>query len=338
MDTDTHADIDLDHVPLGRTGLQVSEIAFGTWRFGRENAAGSLEIDEARAGELLDAYAARGGRFVDTADVYGGGDSERWIGDWLAERDREDYVLASKVYWPTREDDPNGRGLGRKHLRRQVDRILERLGTDYLDVLYVHRWDDDTPAREFLRTLNGFVDDGRVNYLGASTLYPNAWKVAKANELARREGYEPFTVTQPRYNLVDREIEANYLDMVRDYELGLCPWSPLAQGFLTGKYERDADLPGDSTASEADRWRDHYLTDANFDVVDAVRAVADEVDATPAQVAIAWQLHHADVTAPIVGARTVDQLDENLAAATVDLSDDQFRRLDEAKSHPLADI
>jgi len=334
MDTDT----DLDFVRLGRTGLQVSELALGTWRFGRQTVQGSLEIDEPRAHELLDAYAGRGGRFVDTADMYGDGDSERWIGDWLSERDREDYVIASKIYWPTREDDPNGRGLNRKHLRRQIDLILDRLGTDYLDLLYIHRWDDDTPAREFMRTLNGFVEDGDVNYLGASTLYPNAWKVAKANELARREGYEPFAVTQPRYNLVDREIEANYLDMVRDYELGVCPWSPLAQGFLTGKYERDADLPGDSTASESDRWRDHYLTAENFDVLDVVREVADEVDATPAQVAIAWQLHDADVTAPLVGARTVDQLDENLDAATVDLSDEQFERLSESKPHPLADI
>jgi len=328
----------LENVPLGRTGLKVSEIAFGTWRFGRETESSTVEIDEGRAYELLDAYEQRGGRFIDTADVYGGGKSEAWIGNWLEDRDREDYVIASKIYWPTREDDPNGRGLNRKHLRRQIDAILDRLGTDYVDLLYCHRFDDDTPIEEFLRTLNGFVEGGTVLYLGASTLYPNAWKVAKANEIADREGYEPFTVSQPRYNLVNREIESNYVDMCRDYDVGIVPWSPLAQGFLTGKYERDGDLPEDSTASESERWRENYLTDENFDVLDEVRAVADEVGATPAQVATAWLAHHDQVTAPIVGARTVDQLEENLDAAEVTLSDDQFERLAEAKSHPLEDI
>ncbi|MFB6154786.1 MAG: aldo/keto reductase, partial [Haloferacaceae archaeon] len=219
---------------LGRTGLKVSEVAFGTWRFGRENDRGEIEVGRERAHELLDAFAAAGGNFVDTADMYGEGRAETYIGEWLAERDREDFVIASKIYWPTR-DDPNGRGLNRKHLRRNVDRILDRLGTDYVDLLYTHRWDDDTPAEEFVRTLDEFVRDGKVHYLGTSTFEPNAWKVVKANEIARREGYEPFKLAQPRFNLVNREIEGNYLDMCRDYDLGIVPWSPLAGGFLTGK-------------------------------------------------------------------------------------------------------
>ena len=330
--------MDLDYVPLGRTGLRVSELAFGTWRFGRETPEGTTEIGQGRAYDLLDAYEAHGGRFIDTADVYGGGKSERWIGNWLDERDREDFVIASKVYWPTRDDDPNGRGLNRKHLRRQIDRIVERLDTDYVDVLYTHRFDDDTPVEEFVRTLNEFVEAGKVNYLGTSTHVPNAWKVAKANEIARRKGYEPFKLAQPRYNLIDREIEGPYLDMCREYDVGTIPWSPLAQGFLTGKYERDADLPEDSTASEGDRWQDHYLTAENFDVLDVVREVADEVGATPAQVAIAYLSHHDAVTAPIIGARTTEQLEENIGAAAVSLSDDQFRRLSAAKGGPFDDI
>ncbi|WP_135821628.1 aldo/keto reductase [Halostella litorea] len=330
--------MELDYVPLGSTGTRVSELAFGTWRFGRETPSGAIEIGEERAYELLNAYAARGGRFIDTADVYGDGKSERWIGNWMADRDREDFVIASKVYWPTREGDPNGGGLGRKHLRRQIDRILERLDTDYVDLLYTHRFDDDTLVEEFMRTLNGFVEDGKVNYLGTSTLEPNAWKVAKANEIARRKGYEPFKVAQPRYNLIDRETEGSYLDMCRDYGIGVVPWSPLAQGFLTGKYERDADLPEDSTASDGDRWRDHYLTAEHFDALDVVRTVADEVGATPAQVSIAYLTHHDAVTAPIVGARTREQLEENLGAAAVSLSDDQFRRLAAAKEGPFADV
>ena len=328
----------LDTVSLGRTGLQVSELSFGTWRFGRETPKGNLEIDEATAHDLLDTYADHGGRFIDTADVYGGGTSEDWIGDWLADRDREDFVVASKIYWPTREDDPNGRGLSRKHLRRQIDSMLDRLGTDYLDLLYIHRWDDATPARELMRTLDGFVQDGRVNYLGASTLAPNAWKLARANDIADRYGWEPFTVTQPRYNLVNREIEGEYLDFCRENDVGVVPWSPLAQGFLTGKYERDADLPEDATASDSDGWEDRYLTAENFDALDVVETVAGEVDASPAQVALAYQLHHPDITAPILGARTVDQLEENLGAATVELTDDQFERLEASKAGPFDDL
>jgi aryl-alcohol dehydrogenase-like predicted oxidoreductase len=326
--------MDLDTVSLGRTGLEVSEIAFGTWRFGRRTAADNLEIDRETALDLLDTYEAAGGRFIDTADVYGGGKSETWIGDWLEERDRESFVVASKIFWRTREGDPNGKGLNRKHLRRQIDLILDRLGTDYLDVLYIHRWDNDTPAREFMRTLDGFVREGKVNYLGASTLRPNAWKLARANAVADRYGWEPFTVTQPRYSLVDREIEGEYLEFCRERGLGIVPWSPLGQGFLTGKYERGADLPDESTASDTDGWADRYLTPENFDALDVLRAVGEEVGASPAQVALAYQIAHPDVTAPIVGARTVEQLEENLGAATVDLDGDQFERLEAAKPGP----
>ncbi|WP_134671228.1 aldo/keto reductase [Halorussus marinus] len=320
----------LDTVSLGRTGTKVSELAFGTWRFGRENDEGDVEIGKERAHELLDAYAAAGGNFIDTADMYGDGRSEEYIGDWLADRDREEFVIASKIYWPTRED-PNGWGLSRKHLRNSIEGILDRLGTDYVDLLYVHRWDDDTPVEEFMRTLDGFVRDGKVNYLGASTLEPNAWKVAKANEIADRRGYEPFKLAQPRYNLANREIEGNYLEMCTDYDIGVVPWSPLAGGFLTGKYERDAEPPEGTRGATDQQFRESYLTPENFDALEAAEAIADAVDATPAQVSLAWLVHHGRVTAPIVGARTVDQLEENLAAAEIDLTADQFDRLANAK-------
>lgn len=285
-----------------------------------------------RAHELLDAYAAAGGNFIDTADMYGDGASETYIGEWLGERDREEFVVASKVFWPTRED-ANGRGLNRKHLRRQIDRILDRLGTDYVDLLYIHRWDDETPVEEFMRTLDGFVRDGKVNYLGTSTLEPNAWKVVKANELADKRGYEPFKVAQPRYNAVNREIEGNYLDMCADYDIGIVPWSPLAGGFLTGKYARDERPPADSRAANDQRFADSYLTPANFDALEQVEEVAEAVGASPAQVSLAWLMHHPQVTAPIVGARTVDQLGENVVAADIDLTPDQFERISVAKRH-----
>jgi aryl-alcohol dehydrogenase-like predicted oxidoreductase len=320
----------LDSVLLGRTGLQVSEIAFGTWRFGRENDDGDIEVGRERAHQLLDAYADAGGRFIDTADMYGNGRAEQYIGEWLADRDREEFVIASKSYWPTRED-PNGSGLNRKHLRNNIDEILDRLGTDYVDVLYTHRWDDDTPAREFMRTLDGFVRDGKVHYLGTSTFEPNAWKVAKANEIARQEGYEPFTVAQPRFNAVNREVEGNYLDMCRDYGVDLVPWSPLAGGFLTGKYTRGEEPPEGTRGATDQQFVDSYLTEENFDALEEVEAVAADVGASPVEVALAWLVNHDQVAAPIVGARTPEQLEENLAAADLELTDEQFERIADAK-------
>ena len=319
----------MDAVYLGSTGLQVSEIAFGTWRFGREDATGTTEVGKQRAFELLDAYAEGGGRFIDTADMYGDGLAETWIGEWFETRewDRESFVVASKVYWPTR-GDPNGDGLGRKHLRRSVDAILERLGTDYVDLLYTHRWDDETPVEEFMRTLDGFVADGRVHYLGTSTFEPNAWKVARANEIARQHGYEPFTVAQPRYNLVDREIVGNYLEMSREYGIGICPWSPLAGGFLTGKYDRESGVPEGSRAARSDDFGDRYFTEANFRALDVLLEVANELDAAPAAVALAWLREQG--TVPIVGARTPGQLETNLGAVGVSLTESQYERLSEA--------
>ncbi|MFC7068610.1 aldo/keto reductase [Halobaculum lipolyticum] len=332
------ADVDLDFVQLGSTGIRTSELQFGTWRFGKETEEGNVEIGEKRAHELLDAYAEAGGRYIDTADVYGGGESERWIGDWLADRDRERYTIASKIYWQIREGDPNSRGTNRKNIRHRIDALLDRLGTDYVDVLYIHRWDDDTSARELMKTLNGLVEDGKVHYLGASTLRPDAWKIARANQIARDEGWEPFSVLQPRYNLVDREVEGDYLEMARHEGLAVCPWSPLGQGFLTGKYSREEGLTGESRAAESGRFADAYLTDENFDVHEELEAVADEVGATVAQTALAWLIHRDGVTAPIVGARTVEQLTENVAAATIDLSDEQVDRLTEAKGGPYAGL
>ncbi|GGL66958.1 aldo/keto reductase [Halocalculus aciditolerans] len=329
---------ELGFVSLGDTGLQTSELQLGTWRFGKETEEGNVEIGEERAYELLDAYEAAGGRYIDTADVYGGGQSEEWIGDWLADRDRERYTIASKVYWQIRENDPNSRGTNRKNIRHRIDALLERLDTDYVDVLYIHRWDDETPTREMMKTLNRLVEDGKVHYLGASTLRPNAWKVARANQLARDEGWEPFTVLQPRYNLVDREVEGDYLEMARDEGLGVCPWSPLGQGFLTGKYTREDGLTGESRAAESSRFADSYLTEENFDVHDVLDEVAADVDASPAQVALAWLMHRDGVSAPIVGARTVEQLEENLDAAAVDLTDEQVDRLTEAKGGPYAGL
>ena len=219
-----------------------------------------------------------------------------------------------------------------------MEASLDRLDTDYLDVLYLHRWDETTPTRETMKTLNALVEEGKVHYLGASTYRPDAWRIAKANAVARAEGWEPFTVLQPRYNLVDREIEGEYLEMARHEGLAVCPWSPLGQGFLTGKYDREDGLTGESRAAESSSFEASYLTPENFDAHDVLDEVAEAVGASPAQVALAWQLHRDGVTAPIVGARTVEQLEENVGAANVELSDEQVERLTEAKGGPYSEL
>ena len=328
----------LDYRRLGSTGTKVSELCFGTWRFGRE-AGGTVETSKRDAHRLLDAFVEAGGNFIDTANVYGdpNGRSESWIGDWLADRDRADYVLASKVYFGFDPDNPNGSGLSRTHIRNQIEGTLDRLGTDYLDLYYIHRWDDETPIEETLATLDRLVEEGKVNYLGASTMA--AWKLTKALWTSDVHDWERFEVTQPLFHAGYYEDVKEYLDVCGDQELAVCPYSPLAGGFLTGKYERaDPDdpeqvvAPDGSRASLDDRFSDYYLSARGWEVLDAVRAVADELDATPAQVALRWLMEYPDATVvPITGARTVDQLDENLAAADVDLSQSQWDRIFEAR-------
>ncbi|SFR45502.1 aldo/keto reductase [Halogeometricum limi] len=328
----------LDYRRLGSTGTKVSELCFGTWRFGRESS-GVLETSKKEAHDLLDAFDAHGGNFIDTANVYGNpnGRSEAWIGDWLAEKDREDYVVASKVYFGFDEDNPNGSGLSRTHIRNQIEGTLDRLDTDYLDLYYIHRWDEETPIEETLKTLNGLVEEGKVNYLGASTMA--AWQLTKALWKSDVEGLERFEVTQPLFHAGYYEDVKDYLDVCGDQGLAVCPYSPLAGGFLTGKYERaDPDdpekvvAPDGSRGSFDERFDRFYLSERGWEVLDAVRTVADEVDASPAQVALRWLMDYRDATVvPIVGARTREQLDENVGAADVDLSDDQYDRIMDAR-------
>ncbi|ELZ76637.1 putative oxidoreductase [Haloferax gibbonsii ATCC 33959] len=328
----------LDYRRLGSTGTRVSELCFGTWRFGRKSS-GVLETDEEEAHELLDAFEERGGNFIDTANVYGNpnGTSEEYIGNWLAERDREDYVLASKVYFPFDEDNPNGRGLSRTHIRNQIEGTLDRLDTDYLDLYYIHRWDEETPIEETLRALNGLVEEGKVNYLGASTMA--SWQLTKALWKSDVHDYARFDVTQPLFHAGYYEDVKDYLDVCGDQDVAVCPYSPLAGGFLTGKYERaDSDDPTEYVAPDGargsfdERFDRFYVSERGWKVLDEIRAVADEVDASPAQVALRWLMDYPEATVvPIVGARTTEQLDENVGAADVDISTDQWERIMNAR-------
>ncbi|SMO68746.1 aldo/keto reductase [Halorubrum cibi] len=328
----------MDYRRLGSTGTRVSELCFGTWRFGRRTG-GVLETDEEQAHDLLDAFADRGGNFIDTANVYGdpNGTGEEYVGNWLAERDRERYVLASKVYFGFDDANPNGSGLSRTHVRNQIEGTLDRLGTDYLDLYYIHRWDEETPIEETLSALDGLVESGKVNYLGASTMA--AWQLTKALWKSDVNDYERFEVTQPLFHAGYYEDVEEYLSVVADQDLAVCPYSPLAGGFLTGKYERaDPDdpksvrAPDGSRGSFDERFERFYLSERGWKVLEEVRAVADEVDATPAQVALRWLMDQEEFTCvPIVGARTVDQLEENLGAAEVSITRDQHGRITDAR-------
>lgn len=311
----------MEYTKLGSTGVEVSRLCFGTWRFGMESD-GEVETTRDEAHELLDRFAEHGGNFIDTANGYGGGDSERWIGEWLDEQDREDYVVASKVYWS--QESRFSENLGRKNIRAEIDGTLDRLDTDYIDVYYIHRFDDETPIRETLRTLSRLVEEGKVNYLAASSMA--AWKLTKALWTSDVEGLERFEVTQPRFNAADRPHD--YLDVCADQGLAVCPYSPLDGGVLTGKYATD-EVDDESRAALND-WEMEF-SDRQVRVLEAIQEVADECDASPAQVSLRWLMDQRDVTCiPIFGARTLDQMDENVGAVDVSLSAEQYDRIDDA--------
>jgi aryl-alcohol dehydrogenase-like predicted oxidoreductase len=330
----------MEYRRLGTTGLEVSSLCLGTWRFNKESD-GVVETDREAAHELLDAFEERGGNFIDTANGYGGGESEEWIGEWLADRDREDFVVASKCYWSTVSRFQEN--LSRKNVRAEVEGSLDRLGTDYLDILYLHRFDDETPIERTLRTLDDLVSEGKVNYVGISTC--DAWKLTKGLWQSDVNNYEAFTVTQPLFHAAYYEDVAQYLDVCADQDLAVCPYSPLAGGFLTGKYERvgdgtyELDVPEGTRAELDEMFTDWYVSERGWHVLDEVRAVAEEVDASPTQVALRWLMDQPEFTCvPIVGARTVGQLDENLGAVDVSISGEQFDRIFEARYDETGDL
>lgn len=314
----------MEYRRLGSTGLTVSPLCLGTWRFGKESN-GTLETDRETAHDLLDAAWDHGINFVDTANSYGGGQSEQWIGEWLADHDREEFVIASKVWWRTRGVPRTS--LSRKSIRSEIQGTLDRLGTDYLDVYYIHRFDDETPIRETLRTLDDLVREGTVHHLAASA--GAAWKLTKALWQSDVEDLERFEITQPRFNAAYRDEVVDYLDVCADHDLAVCPYSPLEGGFLTGKYERDGDPPEGSRGELYD-WNERF-DERQWRVLDAVRTVAEEAGATPAQVALRWCIDRDRFTCvPIVGARSVDQLAENAGAMDLSLTDEALDRITNA--------
>jgi aryl-alcohol dehydrogenase (NADP+) len=322
----------MDYVSLGRSGLKVSRICLGMMTYGDPGwRSWILPEDEGRP--FVRRALEAGINFFDTADMYSLGVSEEITGRALRDFARRDeVVIATKAFYPMGEG-PNARGLSRKHLMASIDASLRRLGTDYVDLYQIHRWDPGTPIEETLSALHDIVKAGKARYLGASSMA--AWQFAKALFLADRHGWTRFVSMQNHYNLVYREEEREMLPLCRDAGIGVIPWSPLARGFLAGN--RRAEDKGETARAKVDDFAHRlYYADSDFRIVDRVVAVAGARGARPAQVALAWLLRQPGVTAPIVGASKMYQLDDALAALDIELSDDEARRLEELyEPHPV---
>ncbi|MET7683188.1 aldo/keto reductase [Streptomyces sp. NPDC005423] len=318
---------------LGRSGLRVSPLSLGAATFGTESGWGA-EQSEAR--KLFDLYVERGGNFVDTANTYSNGSSERLLGEFTR-TNRDSLVLATKYTTLRRPGDPNSGGAHRKSLFTSVEASLRQLNTDYIDLLYLHVWDFTTPVEEILRGLDDLVRQGKVLYVAMSNA--PAWQVSRMQAIADLRGWSPLVALEIEYNLVQRGGERDLIPMAREMGLGVVPYSPLAGGVLTGKYGRD-DLTATTTAP-GDGTRRSFnvalgtVTERNLDIADTVKEVATELGRTPAQVGLAWTLRNPDVTAPIIGARTLEQLEDNLGALEVDFTAAQLARLDEASAIEL---
>ena len=316
---------------LGRSGLRVSPLSLGTMTFGSEWGWGA---DEVEARRMFDAYVDRGGNFVDTANQYTQGTSERFVGDFAKGR-RDRLVIATKYTMAVAPGDPNSGGNHRKSMVRSVERSLEHLQTDYIDLLYLHVWDGLTPVEEILRGLDDLVRAGKVLYVGISDT--PAWQVARMQTIADLRGWSPLVALQIEYSLIERTVEQDLVPMARELGLGVLPWSPLGSGVLTGKYSH-ADLAAGEGVPDPTGTRRNVaaaagsLTERSLAIADVVGEVAEETGHSRAQVALAWTLLEPAVTSTILGARTLDQLEDNLGALDVALTAEQRARLDQASA------
>ncbi|WP_375426372.1 aldo/keto reductase [uncultured Friedmanniella sp.] len=324
----------MDYRTLGRSGCAVSNLCLGTMTFG-------AETDEAGSHAQLDRFVEAGGTLVDTADVYSGGVSEEIVGRWLAARPAdvtEPVVLATKGRFPT-DGHPNGSGLTNRHLTRALDASLRRLGVESVDLYQVHAFDPWTPLEETLRTLDGFIRAGKIGYYGLSNF--TGWQLTKAVQLAAALNVAPPVTLQPQYSLIVREIEWEIVPAALDAGLGLLPWSPLGGGWLSGKYSRDQRPTGGTRLGEnpergMEAW-ERRGTERTWDVIDAVQQVAEQRGVSMAEVALAWVTDRPSVTSTILGARTLEQLETNLAAADLHLGEDEVALLDQASDPHVGD-
>ncbi|MCG2589842.1 aldo/keto reductase [Rhodohalobacter sulfatireducens] len=316
---------------LGDTGLLVSELCFGTMTFGGEGmweAIGQQEQGEADA--LVQKSVDSGINFIDTANIYSFGQSETILGNSIKnlELNRDELVIATKLRGKMGEQ-PNNQGLSRYHIFNSVEKSLKRLQLDHIDLLYVHGVDPVTPVREIMRGLNDIVESGKVRYIGVCN-WP-AWMVMKALGIARQEGWHEFKAMQYFYSLSSRDVEDSLIPLSQSEQLGFMPWSPLAGGFLSGKYTRDNEKAGDGSRRDEFDFPPIDKEQA-YDIVDVMEEIADNHDASVAEVALAWVRLQSGVTSTIIGAKNMDQLSSNIRSVELDLSDDELKELDEVSS------
>ncbi|TNC29661.1 aldo/keto reductase [Amycolatopsis alkalitolerans] len=319
----------LDHyVTLGRSGLRVSPFALGAMTFGEDPGGAGCSVEESE--KILATYLDLGGNFIDTANFYTNTHSEKILGDFFAARPgrREHVVLASKFFANLFPGDPNGGGAGRTSIRAQLDETLRRLRTDYLDLYWLHNWDRNTPIEETMRTLDDLVHAGKIRYVGFSNT--PAWLTARAQTLAQLNGWTPLIALQVEYSLLARTVEGEVAPFALDQGMALVPWSPLKNGFLSGKYRRGTEITDSARAAFVGG-----PSDEEFKVIEAVAAIAEERGTTSAAVSLAWLRHRRGTVVPIVGARRVAHLENNLAALEVHLTREQLRVLDEVSAPAL---
>ena len=313
---------------FGRSGLRVSELCLGTMTFGEEWGWGASK-EESR--KVFDAFAEAGGNFLDTANRYTEGTSEKYVGEFVGS-ERDSFVIATKYTLFTRHGDPNAAGNHRKNMTQAVEASLRRLGTDYIDLYWVHVYDYMTPVEEMMRALDDLVRAGKVLYVGISDT--PAWIVSRANTIAELKGWTPFTGLQIEYSLVERTPERELLPMAKSLDIAVTPWAVLGSGMLSGKYsKRDKETleSSDTRLSEESL----KLNERNFRIADVVEKVARDIGRTPSQVAIRWTMQQPGVIIPILGARSESQMKDNLGALDFELSDDQLRQLDEVSKIEL---
>lgn len=326
------------YVSLGRSGLKVSPICLGAMTFGEEWGWGS---SEETAEAIFDAYVNKGGNFIDTADGYVNGKSEEFIGTFVADKKlRDQLIIATKFTFCAQPGNPNAGGNGRKNIYRAIEGSLKRLKTDYIDLYWMHAWDMVTPVEEVLLTMNDLVKEGKIRYFGLSDV--PAWYLAKMQTIADLKAMHKLIALQVEYSLLERTIENEHVPASMEFGVGICPWSPLASGMLTGKYKRESLSNGEGRISKikdsGNPSFDKLLTEQNWKIVDAVVKVAREIGKTPAQVALNWVVTAPGITSTIIGASKLNQFEDNIGALNFLLAKEHRDILDEASaqtpSHP----
>jgi aryl-alcohol dehydrogenase (NADP+) len=322
---------EMQYKHLGRTGLKISRLCLGMMSYGSSKWQGWV-LDEPESREFIKRALEAGINFFDTANWYSAGASEEVTGRALKDfARRENVIIASKLFY-SMGDDPNAGGLSRHHIMNEVENSLRRLGTDYIDLYQIHRYDPETPMDEMLEALHDLVRSGKVRYIGASSM--PAWQFAKCLYMADLRGWSRFVSMQNHYNLVYREEEREMLPLCREEGIGVIPYSPLARGFLSGSRSR---FDQGTKRTQSDRFiADYYFEDADFDVVDQVVGLAEARGCSPAQIALAWLLHQPDVSAPIIGATKMEHLEQAIASLEIELSEDEIALLEKSYiPHPV---